>query len=356
MRRDEFIGQLEDYLDEFDGDTPLPDGVRDAVRAALPRMRQVSAGRPLWKGLTMTSPLSGASRFVVAAAAVVVVAVVLGSVLLNQSRGPTVGGIQPPAASGARPSASSAPPAASSTLAPSASAGLTSLASGTLATCGRHSALVECLTPGTYTVGTDVTTAGVRLDVPAGWSQWGPGSGTDGILVGPDSDAPGGSGWGLLFVSADRFSVDPCDSSRGTVPAAQVATIDQIARVMSSWPGIKSTAPTAITVDGHPARLVELTSTKAFSSCPNAALMTTAYGTKLDAYPMIAAPSGRKAQYRIVDLGGGKVLIIRTTDYPQTSPFEESQGLKPDPKRHTADEVELRAIVDSIRINTAAQP
>jgi hypothetical protein len=347
MRRDEFIGQLEDYLDEFDGDTPLPEGVRDAIRAALPRTRQVSARR-LWKGLTMTSRFSGASRFGVAVAAVVVVAVALGSVLLNQSRGPTVGGLQPP-------SASSAPPASSPTVAPSASSGPTSLLSGSLATCGRHSALVECLTPGTYSLDADVTTASVRLDVPSGWSPWNSGKGTEGLLAGPTTEAPNGSGWGLLFASVDRFYVDPCDATRGTVPPTGAATIDQVATLMSSWPGLKSTAATTITVDGHPARLIELTPTKTFASCPSAALWITKDGTKVDAYPMIAAPSGRKAQFRIVDVGNGGVLILRTTDYPQSSPFEESEGLKPDPKRHTADQIELRAIVDSIRISTVAQ-
>jgi N-acetylneuraminic acid mutarotase len=39
-RDDEFIGQLEDYLDDFEGVTPLPDAVRNSVRAQLPSTRQ----------------------------------------------------------------------------------------------------------------------------------------------------------------------------------------------------------------------------------------------------------------------------------------------------------------------------
>ena len=35
-RNDDFIGQLEGYLDEYEGSTPLPDEVRDAIRAELP--------------------------------------------------------------------------------------------------------------------------------------------------------------------------------------------------------------------------------------------------------------------------------------------------------------------------------
>ena len=33
---DPFINQLEDYLDEYEGNTPLPEAVRDAIRAELP--------------------------------------------------------------------------------------------------------------------------------------------------------------------------------------------------------------------------------------------------------------------------------------------------------------------------------
>ena len=35
-RNDDFIGQLEGYLEEYEGSTPLPNEVRDAIRAQLP--------------------------------------------------------------------------------------------------------------------------------------------------------------------------------------------------------------------------------------------------------------------------------------------------------------------------------
>ncbi len=38
---DDFIQQLEGYLDEYEGTTPLPDEVRDAVRAQLRTTRQI---------------------------------------------------------------------------------------------------------------------------------------------------------------------------------------------------------------------------------------------------------------------------------------------------------------------------
>ena len=46
-RDDDFIEQLEDYLDTYEGVVPLPASVRDAVHARLPETRQVrGAGRP----------------------------------------------------------------------------------------------------------------------------------------------------------------------------------------------------------------------------------------------------------------------------------------------------------------------
>ena len=44
-RDDDFIGRLEDYLESFDGVTPLPARVRDAIHADLPRTRQVRPAR-----------------------------------------------------------------------------------------------------------------------------------------------------------------------------------------------------------------------------------------------------------------------------------------------------------------------
>ncbi len=40
-RDDDFIPQLEAYLDEYEGTNPLPDAVRHAVRAQLSTTRQI---------------------------------------------------------------------------------------------------------------------------------------------------------------------------------------------------------------------------------------------------------------------------------------------------------------------------
>ena len=69
-RDDEFIGQLESYLDEFEGDTPIPDATRDAIRAELPSIRQRPARWPGWRFPDMNKP----AMLAMAVAAVLVVA------------------------------------------------------------------------------------------------------------------------------------------------------------------------------------------------------------------------------------------------------------------------------------------
>jgi hypothetical protein len=56
-RDDDFIGQLEGYLDEFEGDTGLPFEIRFAVRAELPRTKQIGPMAGLTRYLIMNRPL-----------------------------------------------------------------------------------------------------------------------------------------------------------------------------------------------------------------------------------------------------------------------------------------------------------
>src|SRR5215204_648611 len=83
---DEFIGRVEDYLVEFDGDTPLPGRVLDAIHAELPRTRQAKAGPGFMRMPPMLSTVSSRAPLGIAAAAVVVV-VVLGAVFINRDKG-----------------------------------------------------------------------------------------------------------------------------------------------------------------------------------------------------------------------------------------------------------------------------
>jgi len=82
-RDDDFIGQLEGYLDEYEGDTPLPDAIRNAVRAQLSTTKQIGGSAMPMRFLTMIRPLQ------IALAAVAVAAIVLLGV--NLLPGPNVG-------------------------------------------------------------------------------------------------------------------------------------------------------------------------------------------------------------------------------------------------------------------------
>ncbi|MEO7294741.1 MAG: hypothetical protein ABIZ57_01255, partial [Candidatus Limnocylindria bacterium] len=71
-RQDEFTAQLEDYLDEYEGSTPLPEDVRNAIRAQLPSIHQ----RPAWWPARRFPEMNNTAKLALAAAAVVVAALV----------------------------------------------------------------------------------------------------------------------------------------------------------------------------------------------------------------------------------------------------------------------------------------
>ena len=83
---DRFIGQLEDYLEAYAGDAPLPAHVRDAIRAALPGTRQVRSERGPRRMITMLSSLSTPVRGGLVAATLVIV-VALGATVVANSPG-----------------------------------------------------------------------------------------------------------------------------------------------------------------------------------------------------------------------------------------------------------------------------
>ena len=82
-RDDDFTLLLRDYLDEFEGSTPLPDDARNAIRAELPSIRQRPAWWPGWRLPTMNP----AMRITLATAAVVAVALLGLGYLRSQNTG-----------------------------------------------------------------------------------------------------------------------------------------------------------------------------------------------------------------------------------------------------------------------------
>ena len=103
-RNDDFIRQLEGYLDEYEGSTPLPSEVRDAIRAQLPSTTQ----RPAWWPARRFPEMNNVMKLSLAAAAVVVAALLGYNYLVvpnvgGPGLGADMGGV--PAASGGQPPA-----------------------------------------------------------------------------------------------------------------------------------------------------------------------------------------------------------------------------------------------------------
>jgi len=71
---DPFLERLETYLDEYEGLTPLPGGIRDGVRAALPSTKQVRPDTGLSRFQTI---MNGNARYA-AAAAIIALAAIIG--------------------------------------------------------------------------------------------------------------------------------------------------------------------------------------------------------------------------------------------------------------------------------------
>lgn len=347
---DDFIGQLEDYLDAFDGVTPLPDRVRDAIRAELPLARQVRPRPGFLRVFTMLSNASAGAR-VGLAAATIVAAVALGAGFVNNSQRSGVVGNGPPA-----PTPTPAPslqPTPSATTAPSVATEPTTLKYAPFVPCDATDTTGNtCVVPGTYQLnnwpGPYTWPMMVTIDVPAGWLELDLGAGWDAVVV-ADADAAG-SGWGAMFYTVQDVARDPCDSTKGWIPAAQVDSPQKLAAAMAAWPRFTATTPQPITVDGHSGLKFKLTSTAKAACAATASAGHTASGASVDVFPMVN-PSGvhDPSTVEIVDTGNG-LLVIRATDFPQTTAFEVESGLAPDPTFHAGDQADLHAILDSIRL------
>jgi hypothetical protein len=170
-----------------------------------------------------------------------------------------------------------------------------------------------------------------------------------------------GSGWGLFFLAGPHFYKDPCHPQDGTVDDAVVSTAAKLVATLTSLPSVTASSPVAITVDGRPATLVTLTAAADTAVCRDAGAT---FWQTLDGTDYTASP-GKAILLRVVDVDG-QPIVIMATDFPESSHWENQvAGATPNPTVHAADQIELRQIVDSIRIEgrrpaspgpTAAQP
>jgi hypothetical protein len=330
--RDEFIERLETYLDDYEGVTPLPDAVRDAIRAELPHTKQTDSLGGRSRFLSMTLQLPAPARYGLVAAAVLV-AVVIGASLF--SRGGSVGG--PSASPSPSPSASLSPP--SPTAAPTAPGPWSLLDSpGT-----------GNLPAGDYYVDIPAYPARIDFSVPEGWWHFWPGvtreaSDVHAILVDSlDTGAANGSGWGFSFAIVDEVRVDPCDSAAGVMDPSVTQSADALATAFGTWADFPATVAD-VTIGGYSGKRVEITRGETF--CLATAFYTPAgYQFDLQESAELPAPD----QFTFLDVEDS-VLVIWTTDFPATTPFEVNGGASPDPEAHVADQVELHDILDSVVI------
>jgi hypothetical protein len=211
-REDDFIGQLEDYLEEYQGMTPLPNAVRDAIRAELPRTKQIGPISGLMRNLNMTMQVPPAARYGLVAASIVA-AVLVGAAVFG---GPSTGVGTPTPTATPRP----------------LPLGETNLQ------------------PGTYRL----TSAGLNalITVPAGWrnfGQWGVNGGSsDDMFI-------------LFWPYPDDFNevyTDPCNWSTTIIDPPVGPTVDDLANALAAQAMRGDAVPTAVTIDGYEGKYLEM--------------------------------------------------------------------------------------------------
>jgi hypothetical protein len=210
-REHDFIGILEEYLDEHEGHTPLPDAARDAIRAELPSIHQRPAWWPGWRFPEMNN----IAKLSVAAAIVAVAALVGFNTLLA----PNVGG----------PGLDDPSPSPTGTPAP---------LSG------------EELEPGRYILAHGLN---ATITVPAGWEN----VDQRGVAKGGDDSFMAVVFWPF----PDDFNVvysNPCQWSTTIVDPPVGPTVDELANALAGQSMRGDAVPTGVTIDGYEGKLVEM--------------------------------------------------------------------------------------------------
>jgi len=213
-REDDFIGQLRDYLDGYEGLTPLPDAVRDAIRAELPTTKQIGPISGLLRNLNMTMNLPPAARYGLVAAAVVA-AVLLGVTLFGP--GPDVGTRSTPT------------PIPTVPLLPQS----------------------ENLEPGTYRVVGENLNA--TITVPAGW--WN--IEQRGVATGEGETFMAVVFWPYPG-DLEEVYTNPCNWSTTIIEPPVGPTVDDLANALAAQEMRGDAVPTDATIDGYQGKVIEL--------------------------------------------------------------------------------------------------
>ena len=213
-REDDFIGQLEGYLDEYEALTPLPDAIRDAIRAELPTTKQIGPLPGPMRYLSMSMSIPAPARYGLVAAAVVA-AVLVGAAVF---RGPNTGGGPEPT-----PTATATPPPLAG----------------------------DALDAGTYTL---TRAYGATITVPAGWGNL--------RGIGVTNEGSDESFMAVLFWSfPDDFNevyTDPCNWSSSIIEPPVGPTVDELANALAAQAMRGDAVPTAVTIGGYEGKYLEM--------------------------------------------------------------------------------------------------
>jgi hypothetical protein len=274
----DFIGRLEDYLDEYEGATPLPESVRDAVRAQLPTTKQIG---PLSGPMRYPSMIhmSTAAKYGLVAA-VVVAAAVLGAAYFGG--GENVGG------GNATPTPEPSPEV------------IQPLASG-------HGEDGRELAAGTYTAELAVP---VTFTVPDGWTLWAYTSAATQLNLFAEQ--------GELSVEiVDNVAADPCTGELLDPPVGP--SVDDLVTALSNLAnfGFEVSTPTDITIDGFSGKQLTMTAPQAPAGCELRTWRTT---TRQN-----GVASGEVNEVRIIDVDGVRLLI--SVANPPTGDRSEIDGI-----------------------------
>ena len=286
-RTDEFIGQLEDYLDDYEGSTPLPEIVRDAIRAELPSTRQ----RPAWWPERRSPDMNNMAKLGLAAAAVVVAAL-LGYTYLVA---PNVGG---PLLGEPSPSPSPTPPTLSDG----------PLAAGTYGLTTADDPSAEIVLP-----------QGSTITVPAGWV------GAGGSRVNKDEATVG-----FWYWNGDLATVyqDPCQWQGTEIEPPVGPTVDDLANALASQADRGDAVPVDVTIGGYDGKMIEM-------SVPTDIDFADCDGGEFRSW------SGRYHQ------GPGQVDLVYILDVDGQRTVIDAAYM---PTTSEAEQAELQAVIDSIEL------
>jgi hypothetical protein len=238
MTRDDFTAQLEAYLDEYDASTPLPESVRDAVRAQLPTTKQIGPFPWPVRYPAVTNALPAPARYGLVAATAVA-AVLLGASLFGTGN---VGAPEPTPTPRDFQAQSTGP-----------------------------------LDPGRYRL-TSIPGVTIEFTVPDGWDQ----PAIEGGFNGPTGPETGVSFWTVDTLYADPCSADP------TVGPTVGPTVDDLADALASMVNTEITQPpTDRSIGGTPGRSVAFTvpdSCEQFAPWPNPTNLVIAPGTEAEVW------------------------------------------------------------------------